>query len=266
MNLDPDGDELRARVRREELAHDGDDVLTRSYELKTRFSHTTTYPSRKRLDAELASATSDLEGLHVLDYGCGRGAASLDYLRAGASVVGIDISSAYVQSASAAAELAGFDKGHAQFQVMDAHQLEFSDASFDRVIGHGIIHHLDVRVAMAEVARVLRPGGQCFFLEPLSGNPLLKVFRALTPSARTDDELPLGSAELAALVADRRWKSRMNFCGIVSAPVAAFTSIVLPSRPDNALLRAADVVERAIHGRGVLLSWNQYVLLRFERI
>ena len=44
---------------------------------------------------------------------------------------------------------------------------------------------------MREIRRVLRPGGRGVFLEPLWHNPLLRLGRRLTPSARTPDEHPL---------------------------------------------------------------------------
>jgi SAM-dependent methyltransferase len=44
---------------------------------------------------------------------------------------------------------------------------------------------------MAEVARVLRSNGRAVFSEPLGHNPLLWLFRRLTPAFRTPDEHPL---------------------------------------------------------------------------
>jgi hypothetical protein len=45
---------------------------------------------------------------------------------------------------------------------------------------------------------VLRPGGAAVFLEPLAHNPLINLYRRLTPQLRTEDEHPLTMRDLAA--------------------------------------------------------------------
>jgi SAM-dependent methyltransferase len=83
------------------------------------------------------------------------------------------------------------------FAVMNAEALDFPDASFDRVCGSGILHHLDLNKAYAEIARVLRPNGYGIFLEPLGHNPLINWYRRRTPQMRTEDEHPLLKSDLA---------------------------------------------------------------------
>jgi SAM-dependent methyltransferase len=79
---------------------------------------------------------------------------------------------------------------------MDAEYLDLGDCSFDRIIGSGILHHLDLRRGYAEVARVLRPHGQAIFAEPLGHNPLINLYRKHTPQYRTVDEHPLRHRDL----------------------------------------------------------------------
>ena len=83
------------------------------------------------------------------------------------------------------------------FRNMDAHNLQFDDESLDIVFGVAILHHLDFGRAVAELHRVLRPGGKILFVEPLLLNPVARLARWWTPEARTPDERPLGLAELA---------------------------------------------------------------------
>jgi len=82
------------------------------------------------------------------------------------------------------------------FHIMDAHRLEYDDGVFDMVIGQGILHHLELRIVMKEIKRVLKPGGCMVFLEPLNINPLGKLFRILTPKLRTIDEEAFGFKHL----------------------------------------------------------------------
>lgn len=254
------------RVRREQVAHTESDVLAEAYKLKDRFPHIWEYPSRKRLFAERDAYFEAISGKKVLDYGCGRGESSLYYLSKGAFVSGIDISPTYVETARAAAESAGYPRERYDFSVMDAHAMTFPNDHFDLVAGEGILHHLDADLAMKEIWRVLKPGGRVFLQEPLADNPLLKLFRWLTPKARTVDEEPFSGGAISRLTNPSRWKSECVYCGIVEAPVAMVTSVLMPSKPDNILLRAADSVEKWLIGNRVLLPWNQYVLLNLVKV
>ena len=253
------------RVSRERDAHTDRDVLAESYRLKNRFSHIWHYPSRQRLFSEVERLSHNVAGQVVLDYGCGRGESSLKYLTKGATVKGIDISPTYVSDARTKANEAGFSPERYEFLVMDAHQLAFDSESFDLVIGEGILHHLEAHIALSEIHRVLRPGGRAVFQEPLADNPLLKLFRLLTPRARTEDEAPFTGHDIHRLLRSDRWESHTMYCGLVGAPVAMITSVLLPDRPHNPALRIADKVEKWFHAHELLLSWNQYILLNLVK-
>jgi SAM-dependent methyltransferase len=74
---------------------------------------------------------------------------------------------------------------------MNAEKMDFPDDEFDLVCGFGILHHLNLDVALRELARVLKSDGSCIFLEPLGHNPAINLYRWLTPNMRTEDEHPL---------------------------------------------------------------------------
>src|SRR5262249_33715497 len=81
-------------------------------------------------------------------------------------------------------------------------RLPFSDASFDRVWGNAVLHHLNLEVAGRELRRVLRPGGVAVFCEPWGENPLLNFARRRLPypgKERTPDEEPLRRKHLRVL-------------------------------------------------------------------
>lgn len=129
----------------------------------------------------------DLKGKSVLEYGCGDGRRIARLLRRQAGrVVGIDISPEMI--AVAETRLANAER--VDLRVMDAHSLDLADDSFDQIVGISILHHLNLPVACSELYRVLKPGGEGLFVEPLGFNPVFNLYRTLTPECRTPDEKP----------------------------------------------------------------------------
>ncbi len=157
-------------------------------------------------DRFAAMVADQAVGKDVLEYGCAKGARSLELAPGTASIKGIDISDVAIEQANAAAAARGL--GNAEFFAMNAEAMDFADASFDLVFGAGIIHHLDLDKAYGEIARVLRPGGQAVFWEPLGHNPVINLYRQMTPAARTDDEHPLLMRDLDTA---RRYFASVDF-------------------------------------------------------
>lgn len=140
-------------------------------------------------------------GARVLEYGCGPGSKAFDLARAGARVVGIDISPVAIEQATEQGRNEGLEES-LEFLVMDAEALDFPDADFDLVCGSGIIHHLDLERSYAEIARVLKPDGSAIFTEPMGHNPVINAYRNRTPELRTVDEHPLLMKDIELA---RRW-------------------------------------------------------------
>jgi SAM-dependent methyltransferase len=141
----------------------------------------------------------DLRGRRALDYGCGHGMAAVVLARAGADVTAFDLSPGYVNEARARLLANGVG---GTVVVADGEELPFADRSFDVVWGNAVLHHLDLRKAGRELARVMRPGGVAVFCEPWGGNPLLGLARHWLPypgKGRTADELPLTARDLEPL-------------------------------------------------------------------
>lgn len=131
-------------------------------------------------------------GTHALEYGAGTGGPGFGLARRGVEVTGIDISPVAVARANeAVASDPAIDADRCRYRVMDAERLEFQDDTFSLVFGSGILHHLDLAVAYAEIARVLRPDGVGVFFEPMGHNPAINLYRRLTPAMRSPDEHPL---------------------------------------------------------------------------
>jgi SAM-dependent methyltransferase len=77
--------------------------------------------------------------------------------------------------------------------------LPWPDETFDFVYGNGVLHHVDIDRTVAEARRVLRPGGRCAFIEPLTYNPLIWLYRTLAKDVRTPDEHPLSIRQIRSV-------------------------------------------------------------------
>jgi 2-polyprenyl-3-methyl-5-hydroxy-6-metoxy-1,4-benzoquinol methylase len=141
----------------------------------------------------------DLRGRRVLDFGCGHGMAAVVLARQGATVTAFDLSPGYLQEATHRARANGVS---IDFVQADGERLPFADASFDRIWGNAVLHHLDQKIAGRELRRVLRPGGVAVFCEPWGENPLLNWARQRLPyheKERTRDETPLRKRNVGIL-------------------------------------------------------------------
>jgi SAM-dependent methyltransferase len=99
----------------------------------------------------------------VLDLGCGAGRHAYEAFRRGARVVPFDYDAAELKDVAALLTAMAAERdavGTATPVHGDATRLPFADDSFDRVIAAEVLEHIPADVeAMAELARVLRPGG-----------------------------------------------------------------------------------------------------------
>ncbi|MBX7184622.1 MAG: class I SAM-dependent methyltransferase [Vicinamibacteria bacterium] len=107
-------------------------------------------------EPEVAAALGDVNGLAILDVGCGTGRHAVRLASAGARVTGLDFSSGMLEKARAKP---GADRVH--FVHQDASGiLPFEDRSFDRVISCLVVDHVrDLAAFFGELHRVCRDDG-----------------------------------------------------------------------------------------------------------
>jgi phosphoethanolamine N-methyltransferase len=102
----------------------------------------------------------DLDGMRVLDIGCGLG--GLDQVLAGLGrcrVIGIDVAQPLVARAQTRIQAAGHG-GRIEFRRVEPGPLPFADGSFDLVFGKDSWLHVEDKDSFfREIFRVLRPGG-----------------------------------------------------------------------------------------------------------
>jgi len=246
------------RAAREQTAYDGMSVFGQSAKLHSRFSHVFQGPNSLAAEALFYSRLKEWSaGADVLECGCYDGGLAEALHDSGArTIIGVDVS-------PKAIEIARAKRGKlAEFQVMDAAALTFPDNSFDVVLGRAILHHTDFERTLTGIYRVLRPEGHALFMEPLRGNPAAWLIRALTPRARTPDEMPLSVKQIR--IGDGLFGSGQHFfANLFSVPVGMVSSLVAKT-PDNGMMRVADAVDRAL-ARTALRYWMRVVVLTWEK-
>jgi len=140
----------------------------------------------------------DLKG-DVLEIGAGTGA-NFEYYPPGARVIALEPDPFMLRKA--VTKLTALGRTNITLQLLPAERLAFDDASFDTVISTLVLCTVDdVPSSLAEIRRVLRPGGELRFVEHVRGTgfagrtqdfikPVWGYFGAgCNPNRRTEDAL-----------------------------------------------------------------------------
>jgi SAM-dependent methyltransferase len=125
---------------------------------------------RRSRRAELFAAPGPLppERTRVLEIGCGSGTFTGVLAERFPEVAAIDVSDDLLA-------VARQRHPSVTFVCADAHRTGLPDASFDRIVGCSVLHHLDWARALVEFYRLLAPGGELRFSEPNLVNPQIFV-------------------------------------------------------------------------------------------
>lgn len=203
------------RLHKEQSFHDkrfkGDDIRRDVHKY---------YSVNKRMRNRYAGIVSKYcKGKKLLDYGCGTGGGSEQWLKCGAILTGIDISPEGINKAKERIANTEYD---ADYFVMNAENTEFDEGSFDIVVGTGIIHHLDLLKSYQELCRILKKDGHAVFAEPLGHNPFINLYRALSPQMRSEDEHPLKQEDIKLL--------KQYFHNVEIEYFSLFTLLAVPFR------------------------------------
>ena len=98
----------------------------------------------------------------LLEIGCGIGMDSVQLAKVGFDVTGVDLTESAIEIARVHARLRGVP---IEFHTGNAEELGFADRTFRVVYSFGVLHHTpDIRGALAEVHRVLEPGGKAYIM------------------------------------------------------------------------------------------------------
>jgi SAM-dependent methyltransferase len=210
----------------------------------------------------MLDAVAPLTGQRVLDFACGSGITAAFLAARGAKVTGIDISPASIEQARALAARVGVT---VEFIAGELTASTFPPASFDAVVGHYALHHVDLTQIAPIFRTLLRPGRRGAFVETMGLNPVLNLSRrrlsgrAAVASYGSEDERPLTRADLGVIEANlgavRLGVGEMKFLRIFDRNVLRYRH----RRTSRALGALDDLMLRAGLGR---LSYHQVVQIR----
>lgn len=157
--------------------------------------------------AFLQLASSDVEGLDVLEVGCGTGHLSVFLARCGANVTATDFSQNAIDHTLALAEFNGVGD-RVTGRVVDGLDLPTLEQRFDLVTGRFVLHHIEPFDAFVDVLDgVLKENGRGIFMENNARNPFLMFARKYMagkmgiPRYGDDEEYPLEPREIEMLEA-----------------------------------------------------------------
>jgi SAM-dependent methyltransferase len=167
-----------------------------------------------RVASEMATAFPRSSVLEV-GSGPGRLAVSLAREAPGLTLTGVDISGAMVERAARRAASAGLSE-KVRFEVGDVAALPLSDEEFDAVVSTLSLHHWsDPTSGLAEIHRVLKPGGEAriydlahWLWRPARGGNRLAQLAAASPFGEGEVEIVRWPGCVPAFVLLRLWRAR----------------------------------------------------------
>lgn len=220
-------------------------------------------------ELDVLSELLPLADLAVIELGCGAAALARSLVRRwpGAHVIGLE-----VDERQHAKNLASPEPG-IEFLAGAAQALPFEDGRFDLVLMLKSLHHVPrplMAQALAETARVLRPGGHLYVSEPVYGGPFNELIRLF------NDEGVVRAAAQAALdlalregpwqqLAERRFEMPARFADFDDFELRQMRPTFADHRIDDAKLaqvRAAYQVHAAADGSADFLRPMHVRLLR----
>jgi 2-polyprenyl-6-hydroxyphenyl methylase/3-demethylubiquinone-9 3-methyltransferase len=157
----------------------------------------------------------DWRNRDVLDLGCAGGFMAEAMAARGANVTGIDPAADAVEAARRHARDSGmrivYDVGHGE-------ALPYAAAAFDAVVCVDVLEHVsDLSKVLAEVARVLRPGG-LFLFDTINRNPIARL-ATITMAEDVLRLLPRGTHDPAMFIRPRELRAAMEGAGLQPGPM-----------------------------------------------
>lgn len=196
-----------------------------------------------RFRALVARYGPRLDGIGLVDLGCGGGLLAIPLAERGARVTGVDISRPSLSTAAAEAHRRGV---RCRFVQCDLRNTGLPEASADLVLLSDVLEHVTPpQDALAECARLLKPGGHAFV------NTINRTIRARILAVTLAEGLgyvPCGTHDPALFVRPAELRSMAADVGLRCTSMIGESVRILPT------LRARAIVLRPSRGLGVSYS------------
>jgi ubiquinone/menaquinone biosynthesis C-methylase UbiE len=193
-------------------------------------------------ELDLLAALVPLQGRSVVELGCGAAHLARQLLQRhpGTRLVGLEVDERQHAKNLAAPPVQGL-----QFLAGGAQAIPLPDASQDLALMLKSLHHVPVPLmaqALAEVARVLRPGGHLYVSEPVFAGPLNEVVRlyndeqAVRAAAQAALDAALQGGGPWAQVAERHFQTAVRFSDFAEFEQRMMRPTYADHRLDDALV------------------------------
>lgn len=163
-------------------------------------------------------------GSRVLDVGCGAGILLPVLAPLCPELVGLEVAGEFVEASRQIVRRRGLR--NVQIVQASADRMPFPDASFDVLVAVDLLHHLfELPACLADMQRVLKPGGRLIVYEPNKLNPMLALFSLL-------DRNEWGVLSLGTPAAYRRVLGphfsvdAVSYSGIIIGPDSRFNTAI----------------------------------------
>lgn len=184
-----------------------------------------------------------LEGLTILDIGCGGGLISEPLARMGAKVTGIEPKEANIRAAMAHAEPQGLA---IDYRVATVEELAAAGETFDAVVCLEVVEHVpDVGAFLKSCAALVRPGGM-LVLSTL--NRTLKSFAlAIVGAEYILRWLPVGTHQWDRFITPKELEGHLAAAGMTMRPARGMTYNPLADRWSLAADTDVNYLAAAVH-------------------
>ena len=205
----------------------------------------------------------------MLDVGCGPGVTADHFVKRGFELYGVDIAPEMIHQCHET--FAGVERAH--FTVGVIEQLEFPDAFFDVVTAMGVVEYIeDDARAVAEMARVTRPGGIVIVTLPNAWSPFRIWQRTVYQGLRSLARIVTGRGKAPAGIAHREYRER-EYCrlleshGLRVADVVYYNFRIIVFPFDRWMPRVTVALSRALErfGRGSLRWLGTGFIVKAEK-
>ena len=179
---------------------------------------------------------SRLPGAEVLEIGAGDGMLTRFLQDIPLKIMATDLSPVLIERAKES-----INSDNIKFSVANVERLEYTDGSFSGIFGNSVLHHLDLKICLREIFRVLKNEGGILFFEPNLMNPQILVEKKVKIIGRYLQNSPDETAFI-------RWnlKTLLDEFGFSDIEIVPFDFLhpIIPEKLVNAFLNLGRILER----------------------